>query len=110
MLANGLSTMFSLARPACIQEKTLLAMSEKTLPAVSEEGLTKVFKKGLVAGACEWLVDYVQLSLSGLYSRKNAIGYVGKNLAGRVLGRLDDCVQEQSCCLCLRMACRLCSA
>ena len=84
MLANGLWTMFSLARPVCVQEKTLLDLFEKTSPAVSEEGLTIVFKKGLVACACEWLVDYIQLNPSGLCSRENPIGFVRENLAGCV--------------------------
>ena len=113
MLANSLWTMFSLARPVCVLEKTLLDLFEKTSPAVSEEGLTNVLKQSLVACACEWLVDFVQLSswlvflfslARGLYLRENSIGHVGENLAGRVRGRLDDCVQERSCCLCLRKA------
>ena len=84
VLANGLWTMFSLARPVCVQEKTLLDLFEKTSPAVSEEGLTIVFKKGLVACACEWPVVDVQLSLSGLFSRENPIGFVRENLTGFV--------------------------
>ena len=78
MLANGLWTMFSLARPVCVQEKTLLDLFEKTSPAVSEEGLTKVFKKGLVACACEWPVDYVQLSPSGCVQEKTLLALFGK--------------------------------
>ena len=80
MLANGLWTMFSLARPVCVQEKTLLDLFEKTSPAVSEEGLMTVFKKSLVACACEWPVDYVQLSPSGLCPRENPIGLSEKTL------------------------------
>ena len=59
-----------------------VALFEKTSPAVSEEGLTNVLKKGLVACACEWLVDFVQLSPSGLCLRENPIGFVRENLAG----------------------------
>ena len=61
-----------------------MALFGKTSPAVSEEGLTNVLKKSLVACACEWPVDYVQLSPSGLCSRENPIGYVRENLVGCV--------------------------
>ena len=57
-----------------------MALFGKTLPAVSEEGLTIVFKKGLVACACEWPVDYVQLSPSGLCSRENRVALFEKTL------------------------------
>ena len=79
-LANGLWTIFSLIRPVRVQEKTLLAMFGKTLPAVSEEGLTNVFKKSLVACACEWPVDYVQLSPSGCVQEKTLLAMFGKTL------------------------------
>ena len=57
-----------------------MALFGKTLPAVSEEGLMTVLKKSLVACACEWPVDYVQLSPSGLCPRENPIGLSEKTL------------------------------
>ena len=57
-----------------------MALFEKTSPAVSEEGLTNVLKKGLVACACEWLVDYVQLSPSGCVQEKTLLAMFGKTL------------------------------
>ena len=78
--------MFAKAQPAlseesCVRESFVSGVHGKTCGCVR----TVVLANGL------WTL----FSLArGLYLRENSIGHVGENLAGRVRGRLDDCVRE----------------